>query len=49
MFIKKREKGISEVWRHQILTDASVSLEHVPGVERSRCLYCPVIAENDLI
>lgn len=49
MFIKKSEKGIGEIWRHQKLTDASVSLGHVSDVGRSRCLYCPVIAENDLI
>lgn len=38
-------KGSGEVLRHQKLTDATVSLGHVPDIE-SGCLYFAVIAEN---
>lgn len=45
MLIKKSEKGVGEVCRHQKLTDATVSLGHAPDVESS-CLYFAMITEN---
>lgn len=45
MLIKKSGNGIGEAWRHQSLTDATVSLGHAPDADSS-CLYFAAITES---